>query len=233
MKKLFTIDDLMVGFIMAIGYGLGFAVPKAMGWPDWQCAVVCWVLGYVLQEVATRILFSKTVQSNTAYRYTVFGAFVLLFLAAEYAVMSWMGLSASDYLLEQYVYIVGLPILGFAFHMVVRWYRVRKIREQYGDGSQGFVFDDALKKIDLDEVNRQNQPITGAYDTGLAVKTKTGIYVGVKEKISYTIREFPMQSLPWGNAGGKHPNRCRNRRPYSRRNTWGPLPYRWNTKARS
>ena len=45
MKKLFTIDDLMVGFIMAIGYGLGFAVPKAMGWPDWQCAVVCWVLG--------------------------------------------------------------------------------------------------------------------------------------------------------------------------------------------
>jgi hypothetical protein len=51
MKKLFTIDDLMVGFIMAIGYGLGFAVPKAMGWPDWQCAVVCWVLGYVLQNM--------------------------------------------------------------------------------------------------------------------------------------------------------------------------------------
>ncbi|MBQ6424196.1 MAG: hypothetical protein IJJ93_02865, partial [Acidaminococcaceae bacterium] len=95
MKKLFTIDDLMIGFIMAIGYGLGFAVPKAMGWSDWESGLVCWVVGYVLQEAATRILFSKTVQSNTAYRYTVFGAFVLLFLAAEYAVMSWMGLSAS------------------------------------------------------------------------------------------------------------------------------------------
>ena len=178
MKKLFTIDDLMIGFIMAIGYGLGFAVPKAMGWSDWESGLVCWVVGYVLQEAATRILFSKTVQrSNTAYRYTVFGAFVLLFLAAEYAVMSWMGLSASDYLLEQYLYIIGLPVLMFAFQMAVRWYRIRKIREQYGDGSHGFVFDDALKKIDLDEVNRQNQPITGAYDTDLAVKTKTGIYV--------------------------------------------------------
>ena len=45
MKKLFTIDDLMIGFIMAIGYGLGFAVPKAMGWSDWESGLVCWVLG--------------------------------------------------------------------------------------------------------------------------------------------------------------------------------------------
>ena len=53
MKKLFTIDDLMIGFIMAIGYGLGFAVPKAMGWSDWESGLVCWVVGYVLQEAAT------------------------------------------------------------------------------------------------------------------------------------------------------------------------------------
>ena len=136
-------------------------------------------------------------------------------------------------MLEQYLYIIGLPVLMFAFQMAVRWYRIRKIREQYGDGSHGFVFDDALKKIDLDEVNRQNQPITGAYDTDLAVKTKTGIYVGVKEKNIIYYSGIPYAKPPWGNAGGKHPNRCRNRRPYSRRNTWGPLPYRWNTKARS
>ena len=205
MKKLFTIDDLMIGFIMAIGYGLGFAVPKAMGWSDWESGLVCWVVGYVLQEAATRILFSKTVQSNTAYRYTVFGAFVLLFLAAEYAVMSWMGLSASDYLLEQYLYIIGLPVLMFAFQMAVRWYRIRKIREQYGDGSQGFVFDDALKKIDLDEVNRQNQPITGAYDTDLAVKTKTGIYVGVKEKNIIYYSGIPYAKPPVGERRWKAP----------------------------
>ena len=205
MKKLFTVDDLMIGFVMAIGYGLGFAVPKKLGWSDLESAVVCWVLGYVLQELATRILFSKTVQNKTAYRYMVFGAFILLFLAAEYAAMSWMGLSASDYLLEQYLYIIGPPVLMFAFHMAVRWYRARKIREVYGDGSNGFVFDDALKNVDLDEVNRQNQPISGAYDTEYAVKTKTGIYVGVKEKKVIYYSGIPYAKPPVGERRWKAP----------------------------
>lgn len=205
MKKLFTIDDLMIGFVMAIGYGLGFAIPKAMGWSDLESGVVCCVVGWPLQELATRILFSKTVQNKTTYRYMVFGVFILLFLAAEYAAMSWMKLSASDYLLEQYLYIIGPPVLMFAFHMAVRWYRVRKIRKVYGDGSNGFVFDDALKDVDMDEVNRQNQPISGAYDTEYAVKTKTGIYVGAKEKDVVCYSGIPYAKPPVGERRWKAP----------------------------
>ena len=205
MKKLFTIDDLMIGFVMAIGYGLGFAIPKAMGWSDLESGVVCCVVGWPLQELATRILFSKTVQNKTSYRYMVFGVFILLFLAAEYAAMSWMKLSASDYLLEQYLYIIGPPVLMFAFHMAVRWYRVRKIRKVYGDGSNGFVFDDALKDVDMDEVNRQNQPISGTYDTEYAVKTKTGIYVGAKEKDVVCYSGIPYAKPPVGERRWKAP----------------------------
>ena len=205
MKKIVTIDDLMIGFVMAIGYGLGFAIPKAMGWSDLESGVICCVVGWPLQELATRILFSKTVQNKTAYRYMVFGVFILLFLAAEYAAMSWMGLSASDYLLEQYLYIIGPPVLMFAFHMAVRWYRIRKIRKQYGDGSHGFEFDEALKNIDLDEVNQQNQPIRGAYDTDLAVKTKTGIFVGGKEKNIIYYSGIPYAKPPVGERRWKAP----------------------------
>ena len=205
MKKLFTIDDLMIGFVMAIGYGLGFAIPKAMGWSDLESGVVCCVVGWLLQEIATRILFSKTVQKKPAYRYMVFAVIILIFLAAEYAAMSWMGLSASDYLLEQYLYIIGLPILMFAFKMAVRWYRVWKIRKVYGDGSNGFVFDGALKDVDLDEVNRQNQPISGAYDTEYAVKTKTGIYVGAKEKDIIYYSGIPYAKPPVGKRRWKAP----------------------------
>ena len=212
MKKLFTIDDLMIGFVMAIGYGMGFAIPKAMGLSDLESGVVCCVVGWPLQELATRILFSKTVQNKTAYRYMVFGVFILLFLAAEYAAMSWMKLSASDYFLEQYLYIIGPPVLMFAFHMAVRWYRVRKIRKVYGDGSNGFVFEDALKDVDLDEVNWQNRPISGAYDTEYAVITKPVSMSAPKRRMPFAIREFPMRNRLWVNADGKRPNRCRNRK---------------------
>ena len=45
------------------------------------------------------------------------------------------------------------------------------IRERYGDGRDGFVFDDQLKQSELDEFNRQNRQIHGAFDKALAVKT--------------------------------------------------------------
>ena len=195
----------MIGFVMAIGYGLGFAVPKELGWPDWQCAIVCWVVGYVLQEIAARILFCKTIQKKTAYRYIAFAVIIFIFLAAQYAAMSWMGLSALDYLLEQYVYIIGAPILVFAFSMAVRRYRARKIRQVYGDGSNGFIFDEALKDVDLDEVNRQNQPISGPFETDCAVKTKTGIYVGVKEKKVIYYSGIPYARPPVGERRWKAP----------------------------
>ena len=205
MKKLFTIDDLMVACIAAAGYGLGFEVPKILGWPDWQSLLVCLVAGYVLQEIGNKIVYSKTVQENPAYRYLAFATLIFSFLAAQYVAMSWMGISMLEALVGQYAYVILAPILGFAFSMAVRWYRVRKIRESYGDGSQGFVYDDVLKKTDLDEVNRQNQPISGAYDTSCAVKTKTGIYVGSKEKSFIYYSGIPYAKPPVGERRWKAP----------------------------
>lgn len=58
-------------------------------------------------------------------------------------------------------------LLGFAFSMALRQYRIKKIRERYGDGSDGFIFDD-LDKSEIDELNQQNRQIHGAFDTDLA-----------------------------------------------------------------
>lgn len=205
MKKLFTIDDLMVACISAAGYGLGFEVPKMLGWPLWQCMLICSAAGYVLQEIGNKIVFSKAVQKNPAYRYLVFAALIFSFLAAQYVAMSWMEISMLEALVGQYAYVILAPILGFAFSMAVRWYRIRKIRESYGDGSNGFVFDHVLKDADLDEVNRQNRPIRDAYDTDCAVKTKTGIYVGVKEKNVIYYLGIPYAKPPVGEHRWKAP----------------------------
>ena len=126
MKKLFTIDDFMIAFVGAIGYGLGFEIPKILGWPEWQCSVACCVVGFVLQELATRVIFSKIIQKKPAYRFLAFAVFIFCFLAVQYAVVSWMGLSILEHLLQQYAYVIILPVLGFAFTMAVRWYRIRK-----------------------------------------------------------------------------------------------------------
>ncbi|SFE74582.1 carboxylesterase family protein [Succiniclasticum ruminis] len=205
MKKLFTVDDFMIAFVSALGYGLGYEIPKLLGWPDWQCLAVCFVAGFAMDFAVGRIIFSRAIQKKPAYRFVAFALFIFIFLAVQHIAMSWLGVSMLGHLLVQYRSVIAFPVLGFLLSMAVRWYRIRKVRRQYGDGSNGFVFDEALKTIDLDEVNRQNRPIRGAYDTGLAVKTKTGTYVGVKEKNIIYYSGIPYAKPPVGERRWKAP----------------------------
>ena len=146
MKKIFTIDDFIVAGISGIGYGLGFKIPQILGYEEWQCGLICLIVGFALDKLTSTIVFSKTVQSSKTNRILAFAGYILVCTAIEYAFMSFKDISIDDYAIEGYAYMIVPAILGFAFSMIIRWYRIRKIRERYGDGSNGFVFDDLLEK---------------------------------------------------------------------------------------
>ena len=203
MKKLFTIDDIMVAFISALGYGFGETISRLMGWPELVCMGASFVLGLVLGEIISKIAFSKAVQKKPINRILTYLGVFLIFLIAHGISVVWMGTSMLDYVKDELVSTVGLPILGFAVNLLIRRYRVRKIRKRYGDGSEGFVFD--LKKEDIEETNKQNQPIVGKYDTSCAVKTRTGVYVGEKYKDTVSYLGIPYAQPPVGERRWKAP----------------------------
>ncbi len=205
MKKLLTIDDFIVAGISGIGYGLGFKIPQILGYEEWQCGLICMVVGFALDKLTSTIVFSKTVQSSKTNRILAFAGYILFCTAIEYAFMSFKDISIDDYAIEGYAYLVVPAILGFAFSMAVRRYRIRKIRERYGDGNNGFVFDELFKKIDIDEENQPNRQIHGAFDTKLAVKTKTGVFVGEKIKDTVFFCGIPYAKPPVGELRWKAP----------------------------
>ncbi len=231
MKKLFTIDDFMVSFIAALGYGFGEAIAQLSGWSPVMCIVACFAVGIAAEEIISLIVFSKTVQKSTANRVITYLAILLIFLAGQYISIRWMGVSMLEYLEEEFLYVVGLPILGLVVNLIIRWYRVRKIRRIYGDGNEGYVFD--LKDNVIEETNEQNQPITGEYDASCAVKTKTGIYVGEKYKKTLSYLGIPYAKPPVGTLRWKAPNRSRHLRPSMRPGISALRPYRSNTRGRS
>ena len=204
MRKIFTIDDLAIALVAAVGYGFSFEIPKILGYPEWLSIVVCLVIGTTLEGLAYKIVFSKTVQEKTAYRFTAFAVLIIIFLVARHVAAS-MGVSMINYVVEQYQFVIIPPLVIFAFSMILRQYRIKKIRKRYGDGSDGFVFDDQLKQSDLDELNQQNQQIHGAFDTDLAVKTKTGVFVGEKEKNTIFFSGIPYAKPPVGELRWKAP----------------------------
>ena len=203
MRKLFTIDDFMVAFISALGYGLGYTIPMHLGWPQLACMAACFALGIALEELISKIVFSKTVQQKTVNRVFAYVAILLVFLIAEFVSTRLLGTSLKEDLEEEVAWVVGLPILGLIVNLLIRGYRVRKIRKRYGDGSQGYVFD--VTDEDIEEVNRQNQAVHGEYDAECAVRTRTGIYVGEKYKKTRIFMGIPYVKPPVGELRWKAP----------------------------
>ena len=203
MKKLFTVDDFMVAFISALGYGFGETIAKLSGWSELVCVAASFALGIVMEEIISRIVFSKAVQKNLTNRIITYVAIVLVFLAAHYVSMRWMGVSMLDYLKDEFMYVVGLPVLGFGVNLLIRRYRILKIRKLYGDGSKGYVFD--LDKEDIEEINKQNEPVLGEYDADLAVKTRTGVYVGEEKQKTICFLGIPYAKPPVGELRWKAP----------------------------
>ncbi len=204
MRKLFTIDDLFIALVAAGGYGFSFEIPKILGYPEWLSIVSCLVIGMALEGLAYKIVFSETVQQKPAYRFTAFAVLAVIFFVAVY-IATMTGVSILNYVVEQFQFVIIPPILIFAFNMALRQYRIKKIRERYGDGRDGFVFDGQLKQSDLDELNRQNQQIHGAFDNDCAVKTKHGIFVGQKKKEKIFFSGIPYAKPPVGELRWKAP----------------------------
>ena len=168
-----------------------------------MCVVACFALGIVSEEIISKIVYSKAVQKSTANRILTYAAILLVFLAGQYVSIRWMGVSLLEYLEEEFMFVVGLPILGLIVNLLIRAYRIHKIRKLYGDGSKGYVFD--LKPQDIEETNGQNQPISGEYDASCAVKTRTGVYVGEKQKKSMAYLGIPYAKPPVGELRWKAP----------------------------
>ena len=203
MKKLFTIDDFMVAFISALGYGFGETIATLSGWSEIMCVAACFALGILMEEIITKIVFSKTVQKSRAIRVFTYVAILLVFLTAQYVSTRWMGVSMLECVQEEFAFVVGLPILGFVVNLLIRGYRVRKIRKLYGDGSEGYVFD--LKEKNIEEANRQNQRVLGEDDADCAVKTRTGVFVGEKYKKTVCYLGIPYAKPPVDNLRWKAP----------------------------
>ena len=124
MKKLFTIDDIAVAFVSALGYGFGATISKLSGWPEPLCMAASLVLGLLVESIVSKIAFSKSIQKKPINRIITYVTIFLIFLFAQYISVSRLGVSMIDNVKEQIIYVVGFPILGFIVNLIIRWYRV-------------------------------------------------------------------------------------------------------------
>ena len=203
MRKLFTVDDFMVAFVAALGYGYGETMAQLFGWPEPLCIVACFAVGIAVEVLVDKIVFSEAVQRSLASRICAYAVIILVFLAGHYVSSRWMGVSMVEYVEEEFLWVVGLPIVGFVVNLIIRWNRIRRIRENYGDGAEGYVFD--VDEKEVEELNKRNRPVGGEYDADCTAKTRTGVYVGEKDGNAVSYLGIPYAKAPVGELRWKAP----------------------------
>ena len=204
MKKLLSIDDIMVAVIASLGYCFSDLIMGVFGWPELVSDLASLVLGMVIEErVISRIAYSEAVQRDPRRRYATYAAFVAIFLVAHYASSSYLGESLVDYLMDQLLGTVSMPIVGFVLTLVKRAYRVAMIRSTYGEGADGYVFD--VSEEEVAEANQENGTVTGDVDEDVTVRTKTGTYVGEEDGSCVSYLGIPYAKPPVGPLRWKAP----------------------------
>lgn len=193
MKKIFTLDDVMVSFIAAIGYGFGYIIPETYGLNTVLCFILCFAVGMALEEIAEKIIFDSRVQQTRTRRYLVFSAIAVLFVVG-YIIMEWsFAHSLWEELSEELVYSVVFPVVGFFFSMGKKALKKKKLLKKYGTGESGFQLDENVEKKWKD-VFGTNAELSANDGKNPAVRTISGTYVGKKGKDGVRFLGIPYAS---------------------------------------
>ncbi|MBQ9008736.1 MAG: carboxylesterase/lipase family protein [Clostridia bacterium] len=203
MKKLFSLEDILSAVVTAFGYGMGAIISRVMQLPDLICFGLDLLVGFAIGEVTNRIRFSKAFRGSTRNRVVLYASLFFCFILAHTLSVTLTGISLMDYLHEEFVNVFVFPFLGLVLNLILRAYRIRKIRRRYADGEQGYVFD--LSEKEIEKTNKQNQKIQGEYNKNHAVKTRTGIYVGGKKLGTRSYLGIPYAKPPVGERRWKAP----------------------------
>ena len=141
MKKLFTLDDLMIAFVSAIAYGFTWAISKNLGMSDVVAMVICIVVG----GSALGSLGEGGLQRSRPEKSPLPGCDLCLLHPRLYRGPLRLGDDDGRFhdRWPGHAGVVGhlFPIVVFLISTLIRLYRVVLIRKQYGDGSKGYTFD--------------------------------------------------------------------------------------------
>ena len=206
MKKWITIDVLIIGFFVTVASGFGYAVPNALNLPDWLCIVICFAVAIVFEELGYKIIFNEYTQAKPHRKYVMFAVFILLFIIGNYFYKKLYGETLLNDLSEQFEQVFIFALIGFVMSFVKYYLKTRKIKDKYNEAEEGFKFNTEEKEV-IKDLNRKNKEVKAEYDTSLAVKTRTGIFVGENDKDVISFYGIPYAKAPVGDLRWKAPEK--------------------------
>ena len=206
MKKWITVDSFAVSFISALAYGFGYSVPRSLGAPFLLCVIICLVFGFLASTFAEKLMYSRFTQKTLSRKILVIVAFAVAFVIGEVISEKSYDESLAGELGLEYGFAILVSLIAFVSNLVRYSRKVAKVKDRYGSAEEGFRFDEKEKAY-VKGLNHKNAEITGAYNSAMAAKTRTGVYVGVRKGGVLSFNGIPYAKAPVGNLRWKAPEK--------------------------
>ena len=121
-KQIFSLNTVLIAYICAIGYGIGYAVPEYMGYSMWICIIPSFIIGTIFYEVGMKVLNSNYF-NNSPKRKIIF---TVLFYGCYWII----SLSSVRYLGHDIDYDffinLGFVILFQIVAFIIRYFKIKK-----------------------------------------------------------------------------------------------------------
>ncbi|MDO5850124.1 MAG: carboxylesterase family protein [Methanobacteriaceae archaeon] len=251
-KKIFTIDDFMTAFITALGCGFGFFIPNLLGFPEWLSITISFIVGVPVELIASNIIFNKETQRTNYNRFRVFIIIIVIFLVGNLIAGILFNGNLFNEVIEEMQYIIAFFIFGFVYGLAKHFIKVWKIKSKYDKNSKSFIFNETekdyiIKKnqfnqviddkeyidnlVYLDDIKDDAKGIEDIENINeVAIKLKTGTFVGVKDEGLLNFNGIPYAKAPIGDLRWKSPVSLSESNKVFEAKHFGPSSIQYNFK---
>lgn len=126
LKQIFTLNNILICYFCAIGYGIGYAIPEYLGYGPLICLIPCMIVGTIFYILGLKILNSKYLNSSKKRKITFTVIFYLTYCVIAFSSVRILGHDIDNDFLINLVFIIGFQILAFVVEYIKESISIKK-----------------------------------------------------------------------------------------------------------
>ena len=118
LKQIFTLNTILIAYICAIGYGIGYGIPEYLGYRPLVCFVISMIFGTIFYLLGMKVLNSKYINESKKRKITFTVVFYACYCIVAFTSVKLIGHDIDNDFLINLAFIIGFQILSFVVQYI-------------------------------------------------------------------------------------------------------------------
>lgn len=126
LKQIFTLNTILIAYICAIGYGIGYALPEYFGYRPLICFVISMVFGSIFYYIGMKVLNSKYFNESKKRKIIFTAIFYACYFIISLTSLNFLDHDIDNDFFINLIFIIGFQILAFIVQYIFGLLELKK-----------------------------------------------------------------------------------------------------------